>query len=89
MAIVKLNEKILFKHFTKRDLLQPFQEDAWYIEIKGVQVSVIKFTPDFYNGDYEIWSDGELFEDVERFATMVDLLKRLTELNSSKEKNEK
>ncbi len=64
--------------------INDFQEGHWLIKIKNINVSIVKWKKGYYNGDYEIWSEDELFHDVERYHSMNKVLARLTELKENK-----
>lgn len=52
----------------------------WHKYLGPHRVSIIKWSKDWYNGYYEIWSYGTLFWDVERYKTKSQVLSRLNEL---------
>ncbi len=62
-----------------------YRDGAWLTEIRGFEVSIIKFNKSNYNGDYEIFAGDQkdLFMDVERFPNKNKLMKRLNELKTS------
>lgn len=67
--------------------IEGFHREVWYIDIGNIRVSVVRFDKAYYNGAFEIFSDNELFDDVERYMTLKEVLKRLNELVKEKDES--
>lgn len=60
--------------------LGDMQDTAYIFKLKGETISIVKWSHKYYDGDYEIYSYETLFEDVERYSTMGEVLDRINQL---------